>query len=130
VHVGGQLEILRALHLDLVEIVGIGNDAVAPQGPCRGRAAIGLTVVGVLQQDADDLYTESLFELLVADFGTQAGVELNEAFPHSDVARHLTVFRYPMGAESREEGLFAEKPAFGDFGYSFPHTLTGFGFGC
>jgi hypothetical protein len=72
----------------------------------------------MFQQNADNLYLESLFEFLVADVFTQVGVDLDDALSHTDVACHLSVFCYPMGAESREEGFIAEKPAFGNLGYS------------
>jgi hypothetical protein len=119
VFVGRQLENRRLLYLYLLETVGIANDAVAAQCPCRDGAAFRLAVVGVLQQDADDLNTEPFFELLVADAFTQVGVDLNDTLSHTDVALHLSVFCHPMGAESREQGFFAEEPAFGNLGYSF-----------
>jgi hypothetical protein len=79
----------------------------------------------VLQQNADDLYTEPLFEFLVADVFTKVGVDLNDSFSHTDVALHVSVFCHPMGAENGEQRLFAKKPALGYLGYSFFHVLAG-----
>ena len=102
----------------MLQAIRVANDAVAPQCLGFGAAAIGLAIVGVLEQNADDLYAESLFELFVADVVDQDWVDLNETLSHTDGAIHVSVFRHPVGAESREQGLFAEKPAFGNLGYS------------
>jgi hypothetical protein len=66
----------------------------------------------MLQQNADDLYTKSLLQFIVADAFTQDRVDLYDTLPHPDVALHSTVLCNPMGAENREQGLLAEKPAF------------------
>jgi hypothetical protein len=79
----------------------------------------------VLQQNADDLYSESFFEFLVTDAAAQDGVHLDDSLSHTDEALHIPVFCHPMSAESREQGLFTEKPAFGNLGYSFQHALIG-----
>ena len=68
-----------------METIGIANDTVAPQGLCHIVATIRLTVVRVFQQNADNLYLESLFEFLVADVFTQVGVDLDDALSHTDV---------------------------------------------
>ena len=96
-----------------METIGVTNDTIAPQCSCRDAAAVRLTVVGVFQQNADDLYAESLFQFLVADVVTQVRVDLDDAFSHTGVALHVSVFCHPMGTESREQRLFAEEPAFG-----------------
>ena len=110
--VGGQPEIGRLLYLNLLETVGITNHAVAPQCPCCGAATIWLTVVGMLQQDADDLYTESLLQFLVTNAFTQIWVNFNDALSYTDVTRHATVLCHAMGAVDSEQGLLAEEPAF------------------
>ena len=114
VSVGRQLEVFRFLYLNPLETIGITNDTVASQRPCRDTATIRLTVIGVLQKNADNLYTESLLQFLVADAFTQFGVNFNDPLSDTDVALHSTVLCNPMGAENREQRLFAEKPAFGN----------------
>ena len=100
-------------YLYLLKVIGIANDAVAAKGSCRDAAAIRLAVVGMLQQDADDLHTEPLLQFLVADVCTQVWVDLNEALSYTDMACHAAVFHNPMGAEDREQGFLTEKPTFG-----------------
>jgi hypothetical protein len=66
----------------------------------------------MLQQDADDLNTEPLLQFLVTNVFTQVWVNLNDALSYTDMTRHAAVLCHAMGAENREQGLLAEKPAF------------------
>ena len=111
---GGQPEIGRLLHLNPLKTIGITNDTVASQCPCRDAATIWLTIVGMLQQDADDLNTEPLLQFLVTNVFTQVWVNLNDALSYTDMTRHAAVLCHAMGAEDCEQGLLAEKPAFGN----------------
>jgi hypothetical protein len=95
-----------------LKTIGITNDTVASQCPSHDAATIWLTIVGVLQQYTDDLYTEALLQFLVTDVCTLVRVDLNDALSYTDMTRHATVLCHPMGAENREQGLLAEKPAF------------------
>jgi hypothetical protein len=112
--VGRQGKVGRLLHFNLLKVVGIANNTVTTRCSSHETTTIRLTVVGVFQQDADDLYTEPFLQLLVADVFTQDRVDLNDTLPHTDVARHAAVLRNPMGAENRKQGFLAEKPAFGN----------------
>ncbi len=94
-------------------MVGIANDTVAAKSSCRDAATFWLSVVGMLQQDADDLHTKPFLQFLVADVRTQVRIDLNDALAYTDVAPHPAVFRYPMGAENREQSFLTEEPAFG-----------------
>ena len=110
---GRQLEICGFLHLHLLKLVGIANDAVAAQSPCRDAATVRLAFVRMFQQDSDDLHTEPFLQLLIGDIRTQVWIDLNNALAYTDVALHSTVLCHPMGAENREQGFLAEEPAFG-----------------
>ena len=110
---GRQVEICRLLYLHLLKMIGIAYDAVAAQGPCRDAATIGLAVVGMFQQDSDDLHTQPFLQLLVGDVCTQVWVDLYDALAYTNVALHSTVLCHTMGAENREQGFLAEEPAFG-----------------
>jgi hypothetical protein len=108
-----QGEVGRLLYLNFLKSVGIADDAIASQ--CSGfeAAAIWLTIIGMLQQNADNLHTEPLLQFLVADIFTQDWVDLYDTLSHTDVTLHRAVLCEPMGTEYREQGLLAEEPTFG-----------------